>query len=145
MDRIYTTAELVEAAGVPLKAFHQWVNRRQLVLSSGPRVGYGRSRAHTAVDVLQTSVVGELGRLGVGPRRAAMVWAMAAVPNLDRDAVILMAPRRDDSDLDVRVVLPGGDDGLDRDDAPAAVAVLNLGLLRSRIAAKLDALAECGA
>ena len=74
-----------------------------------------------------------------------MVWRMAALPNLDRDAVILMAPRPDDSDLDVRVVLPGGDDGLDRDDAPAAFAALNLGLLRSRVMARLDALPECGA
>ena len=143
MNRTYTTAELVDVAGVTLKAFHQWVNRRQLVLSSGPRIGSGYTRAHSATDVLQAAVLAELGRLGVGPRRAAMVWAMAVVPNLDRNAIILMAPRDDDADLDVRVVLPDGDDGLDRADAPAAFAALNLGLLKSRVAAKLAALPEC--
>ena len=59
--------------------------------------------------------------------------------------MILMAPRPDDSDLHVRVVLLGGDDGLDRDDAPAAFAALNLGLLKTRVAAKLAALPEYGA
>ena len=127
----------MDVAGVTLKALHQWVDRRQLVLSSGPRIGSGYNRAHTATDVLQAAVLAELGRLGIGPRRAALVWQMAAVPNLHREAMILMAPRAGDSDLDVRVVLPGGDDGLDRDDALAAFAALNLGLLQSRVAAKL--------
>lgn len=124
-----------------LANYKQMVPRGQLVLSTG-RVGTGRSQAHTATDVLQAAVLTELGRLGVGPRRAALVWQMAAVPNLDRDAIILMAPRPDDSDLDVRVVLPGGDDGLDRPDAPAAFAALNLGLMRSRVMAKLAAMPE---
>lgn len=142
--RRYTTAELIEASGLTLEHYKQMVRRGQLVLSAG-RVGTGRSQGHSDTDALQAAFLAHLARLGIGPRRAAMVWQMAAVPNLDREAMILMAPRPDDSDLDVRVVLPGGDDGLDRDDAPAAFAALNLGLLQSRVAAKLAAMPECGA
>ena len=139
MHRSFTTAELITTAGLTLENYKQFIRRGHLILSTS-RVGTGRSQPHSPMDVLQAAVLAELGRLGVGPRRAALVWQMAVVPNLHRDAMILMAPRADDSDLDVRVVLPGGDDGLDRDDAPAAFAALNLGLLRSRVIAKLDAL-----
>ena len=139
--RQYTTAEVVEASGLTLQHYKQMVRRGQLVLSAG-RVGTGHSQGHTATDALQAAFLAHLARLGVGPRRAARVWQMAGVSNLHREAVILMAPRDDDSDLDVRVVLPGGSDGLDQPDAPAAFAALNLGLLKSRVAAKLAALPE---
>ena len=141
MSRTYTTAELVEASGLAAGHYKQMVRRGQLVLSAG-RVGTGRSQAHSPTDVLQAAFLAHLARLGIGPQRAALVWQMAGVPNLHREAVILMAPRDDDSDLDVRVVLPGGSDGLDQPDAPAAFAALNLGLLKSRVAAKLAAMPE---
>lgn len=145
MDRrAYTTAELVEAAGLTMTSYKQMVFRGQLVPSAG-RVGIGRNQAHTATDVLQAAFLAHLARLGVGPRRAATVWAMVVRPNLDRDAMILMTSRDDDSDLDVRVVPSDGDDGLDRDDAPIAFTALNLGLLKSRVAAKLDAVPGQGA
>lgn len=140
----YTTAEVVEASGLGMHHYKQMVRRGQLVLSAG-RVGTGHSQPHTETDALQAAFLAHLARLGIGPRRGAMVWAMAALPNLDRDAMILMAPRSDNSDLDVRVVLPGGDDGLDVDVAPAAFAALHLGRLRRNVAAKLAALPGCAA
>lgn len=132
----YTTAELLAVAGLSENHYHQMIHRGQMVPSGRGQ----RGRAHTACDVLQAACLAHLARLGIGPARGALVWAMAAGPNLNRDAMILMAPRDEDSDLDVRVVLPGGDDGLDRDDAPAAFAALNLGLLQRNVAAKLAAL-----
>lgn len=141
----YTTAELVEATDLTLENYKQAVRRGHMVPSSGRRIGTGHSRAHGPDDVLQAAFLAHLARLGVKPRRAAMVWAMAGVPNAHRDAVILMAPRADDSDLDVRVVLPGGDGGMDRDDAPAAFAVLDLGRLRRVVAARLAALPRAAA
>ena len=120
----------------------QWITRRHIGLSSGLYHGHGSPRAHTQEDVLQAAIIVALGRVGIGPKRAKLVWSMAVVPNLHRpDALILCGPRPDDSDLNVWVVLPGQDDELDRDDAPDLFAALQLGLFKRRVAAKLAAFA----
>ena len=137
----YTTAQLLSVSGATPSMLKQWITRRHISLSSGFYHGHGVPRAHTREDVLQAALIVQLGRVGIGPKRAGMVWCMAVVPNLHRpDALILFGPRDDDSDLDVRVVLPGQDDGLDRDDAPDLFAALQLGLFKRRVAAKLAVL-----
>ena len=138
----YTTAQLLEVSGATPSMLKQWIARRHIGLSSGLYHGHGIPRAHTQEDVLQAALLVTLGRVGIGPKRASMVWSMAVVPNLHRpDALILCGPRPDDSDLDVRVIQAGEDDGLDRDDAPDVFAALQLGLFKRRVAAKLAAFA----
>ena len=137
----FTTAQLLEVADLPHPAFKAWVRRGHLHLSSGDNPGTGNRRLHDATDVLQAAVLVQLGLVGVGPERAALVWRMLVIPNLHRpECRLLFGPRPDGSDLDFRVVLDGQDDGLDQDDAPAAFAGLNIGPLKRRVAAKLAAL-----
>ena len=139
----FSTAELLEVTGLTATNFKQLVARHHLVLSSGGRVGSGRPRVHSAQDVLQASLLVELGRIGVTPRRASLFWWHCIRPNLHwDDALLLLHPRTDESDLDYRLVLRDGDgdDGLDREDAPAVLALVNIAAVKRRVAAKLTAL-----
>ena len=134
----YTTTELLHVSGLAAGNFKQLVNRDQLVLSGGKRVGSGNARLHTKTDVLQAAFISHLARIGITPRRIRMTWAMCVVPNLaEPELLILFAPRADDSDLDIRLVFPGQDGGMDRDDAPPVFSVLDLGRLKRQVGAKL--------
>lgn len=134
---MYTTEELLGASGMSLANYKAGVRRGTLALSSGTP-GIGNKRRHNLDDVLQVALAAYLAQVGVSPSRAAMVWAFLAEANLHQpEAFIFLAPRADDSDLDFRVVLPGGDAGLEHPDAPAVVIAINLRQLRSKTVARL--------
>lgn len=141
----YSTTELIQVSGLTDARFKQLVHRGQLVLSGGKNPGRGNPRVHNRNDVLQASLIVHLGRVGIGPRRAGMIW-LSVLGNLHRpDGLFLFGPRDDDSDLDSRFILPGQDDGMDRDDAPTVFSAMNLGLFKRRVDAKLAALRSVAA
>ena len=137
----FTTPELLAITGVSNSVFSQWLNRKHLVLSSGESPGKGNAWLHTPRDVLQVAVVAALTRLGVPLGRAKLVWFMAVAPAVDVPGgpapTILLAPRPDGSDHDIRVV-HGNDYGLDAPDAPTAFIALRVELVARRVGERMD-------
>lgn len=131
----YSTPELLTVTRVSGSLFKQWIDRGHLSLSSGAP-GTGNRRQHTSRDVLQVAVLAELARLGVPPNRGKLVWLLAVAPALavpgGPPPTVLLAPREDGSDHDIRVV-HGDDYGLDAPGAPAAFVALRLSVLVQRI------------
>lgn len=139
----FSTVELLRVARVSDPAFNQWCKNGRLILSGNAQPGTGNRRRHIWTDVLQAAIAAELSRLGIPPFRSRLVWELCVYPNLHRaELCVFMAPRADGLDLITRVVFPGGDDGLEQDDAPVAFAVLRLLPIVERVRRELDEIVQ---
>ena len=139
MEPSYTTAQLLEVSGLTHGNFKQLIGRGHLRLSKG-RPGSGQHYRHDKTDVLQARLLSRLGHVGVVPHRAAMFWNIVSATLHHPEALLLLSPREDGSDTDFRLVLPGGDAGMEHPDAPGVLAVINIGALKREVLARLDAL-----
>ena len=135
----YGTSDLLRVSGMDHPRFKMLVGRGQIRLSGG-YPGTGHAHRHTKVDVLQARLFVKLSQVGVTPRRAAMFWPLVENTLHHPEALLILAKRDDDADVDFRLVLPGGDVEMEREDAPCVCTVINIGALKREVLARLDAL-----
>ena len=69
-----------------------------------------------------------------------MLWPLVENTLHHPEALLILAKRDDDADVDFRLVLPGGDVEMEREDAPCVCTVINIGALKREVLARLDAL-----
>lgn len=139
MER-YSTPDLLRVSKLNTPHFKQLVGRGQLRLSGEQHPGTGRPHRHTKEDLLQALLFKRLGQAGVTPRRAAMFWPLVQSALHHPEALLVVAKRDDDSDVDFRLVLPGGDAEMEHQDAPSVCTVISIGALKREVLARLDGL-----